>query len=53
MRGKRAKALRKIAQEATVGRSKVAYARHKKTGQIALDPTSTKGFYRHLKGLAK
>lgn len=53
MRGKKAKALRRIAREATVGRPKVGYRKHKRNGNIAVDPTTTQGFYLHLKGLAK
>ena len=51
MNAKRAKQLRKTAKAATVGQPNESYMRSKESGQIILNPTSTKGFYRQLKKL--
>lgn len=49
MRGRKAKALRKIAQEATVGRPAVAYGQNKRTGEIRVMPDTTRGVYKIIK----
>ncbi len=53
MNGKRAKGLRSIAREVTIGQPEARYRRNSSSGVITLHPQCTRAVYKALKRRAK
>lgn len=53
MRGKKAKALRRMARYVSQGHPPVRLLQNRETGQVVNDPQSTRGIYRKWKKLTR